>query len=181
MSALVKELVGRRALRGLSDRAIDPDVVGRLFEAAVLAPSCANKQPWRFVAVQSQPLLGVLQETFSEGNYWAKKAPLIVACWTHLDFDVRLPQGRDFALLDLGQAMMALQTQAQAEGLISHPFAGFDPVKAATILGLPEGAVLPALISVAFPGTEAGLNDKHREMEHSVRIRKPVAEVVSFA
>lgn len=154
--------------------------MNRLFEAAVLAPSCANKQPWRFVAVQAQPLLGELQGTFTEGNYWAKKAPLIVACWTHLDYDIRNPDGRDFALLDLGQAMMALQVQAQAEGLIAHPFAGFDMVKAAALLGLPEGALLPALISVAYPGSDAGLNDKHREMEKSPRTRKPLSEVVSF-
>ncbi len=155
-------------------------MVRRLFEAAVLAPSAANKQPWRFIAVQEATLLAALRESFSEGNYWAKKAPLIVAAWTHLDYDVRTPDGRDFALYDLGQAVMALQLQAQHEGLIAHPFAGFEAPRAAALLGLPEGALLPALISVAFPGSADHLSEKHRDGESSPRNRRPLEEIVSF-
>ena len=173
-------MTGRRALRGLSDRILDPTVVRRLFEAAILAPSAANKQPWRFVAVQEPKLLEELQATFSEGNYWAKKAPLIVAAWTHLDYDIRNPDGRDFALYDLGQAVMAFQLQAQHEGLVTHPFAGFDMPRAAALLGLPEGALLPALISVSFVGSTDHLSEKHRDGETAPRSRKPLEEVVSF-
>jgi len=176
----VKELAERRAFRGLSDKALDPAAVRRIFEAAVLAPSCANKQPWRFIAVQEPGLLDQLRGTLTDGNYWARKAPLLVAAWTHPDYDVRNPDGRDFALYDLGQAVMALQVQAQAEGLVTHPFAGFDMVRAREILGLPEGALLPALITVAFLGSDKELNDKHRELEHSPRNRKPLDEVVSY-
>jgi len=159
---------------------LDQGVVRRLFEAATLAPSAANKQPWRFVAVQEAGLLEALRATFSEGNYWAKKAPLVVAAWTHLDYDLRIPDGRDFALFDLGQAVMAFQLQAQHEGLVTHPFAGFNPVKAALLLGLPEGALLPVLISVSFLGTADHLNEKHREAETAPRTRKPLEEIVSF-
>ena len=125
-------------------------------------------------------MLDGLRGTFTEGNYWAKKAPLVIAAWTHLDYDARLPDGRDFALFDLGQAVMALQIQAQAEGLVSHPFAGFDTAKAASLLGLPEGALLPVLISISFPGTTEHLSDKHKEAETAPRNRKPLEEVVSF-
>jgi nitroreductase len=180
VTALQPSLVGRRALRGLAERALDPAVVRRLFEAAVLAPSCANKQPWRFVAIQEPALLEQLRDTFTEGNYWAKKAPLIVAAWTHLDYDMRLPEGRDFALYDLGQAVMALQVQVEHEGLISHPFAGFDVVRASKLLELPEGAILPALISVSFAGSADHLSEKHRDGESAARSRKPLDEVVSF-
>lgn len=180
MSSLVKELAGRRALRGLSDRSVDQGVVRRLFEAAVLAPSAANKQPWRFVAVQEAGLLEGLRATFTEGNYWAKKAPLVVAAWTHLDYDIRNPDGRDFALFDLGQAVFAFQVQAQAEGLVTHPIAGFDMPQAAALLGLPEGSQLVALIIVAHPGTDEHLGEKHKDAEHAPRSRKHLDEVVSF-
>ena len=180
MTAVHPTLTGRRAVRGLADRGLDPVVVRRLFEAATLAPSAANKQPWRFVAVQSASLLEELRVTFSEGNYWAKKAPLIVAAWTHVDYDIRTPDGRDFALYDLGQAVMAFQLQAQHEGLVTHPFAGFDMPKAAALLGLPEGALLPALISVSFAGSSDHLSDKHRDGETAPRNRKPLDEVLTF-
>ena len=180
MKALHPTLTARRALRGLAEQPLDAAVIRRLFEAATLAPSCANKQPWRFVSVQDPALLEQVRATFSEGNYWAKKAPLIVAAWTHLDFDVRLPDGRDFALYDLGQAVMALQVQAEHEGLITHPFAGFDAPRAIGLLGLPEGAILPALISVSFAGSADHLSEKHRDGETSPRNRKPLEEVVTF-
>jgi nitroreductase len=180
LSAVVKELTGRRALRGLADRSLDQAVVRRIFEAASLAPSAANKQPWRFVAVQSQPLLDNLRSTLTEGNYWAKKAPLLVAAWTHVDYDLSTPDGRQFALFDLGQAVMALQVQAQAEGLVTHPFAGFDTVKAAQILELPAGAQLPVLITVSHLGTSDHLSDKHKEAETAPRTRKALEEVVNF-
>lgn len=180
MTAIHPSLTGRRALRGLADRPLDPAVVRRLFEAATLAPSAANKQPWRFIAIQDALLLDEVRAAFSEGNYWAKKAPLIVAAWTHLDYDIRTPDGRDFALYDLGQAVMAFQIQAQHEGLVTHPFAGFDPTKVSQLLGLPEGALLPALISVSHAGSADHLSEKHRDVETSPRSRKPLEEIVSF-
>ena len=180
MSSLQPTLSARRALRALSEKSLDQTVVRRLFEAATLAPSCANKQPWRFVAVQEAGLLDQVRGTLTDGNYWAKKAPLLVAAWTHLDYDARLPDGREFALFDLGQSVLALQLQAQHEGLVTHPMAGFDAVKASAILGLPEGAILPVLISVSFPGPADHLNEKHRDGETAPRTRKPLDEVVSF-
>lgn len=180
MTTLHADLVGRRALRGLADRPLNPAVVQRLFEAAILAPSCANKQPWRFVAVQGESALEDLRATFTEGNYWAKKAPLVVAAWTDLDYDVRNPDGRDFALFDLGQAVMAFQVQAQHEGLVTHPFAGFDVARASSLLGLPEGAILPVLITVSFLGTDEHLSEKHQAGEKAARSRKPLDEVLSY-
>jgi len=180
VSALHPSLTGRRALRGLSDQALDPAMVRRLFEAASLAPSAANKQPWRFVAVQEPTLLESLRATLTEGNYWAKKAPLLVAAWTHLDYDIRNPDGRDFALFDLGQAVMAFQLQAQHEGLVSHPMAGFDSLRAVQLLGLPTGALLPVLIAVSFQGSTDHLSEKHRESETAARSRKPLDETVTF-
>lgn len=180
MNTIQADLVGRRALRGLADRPLNPAVVQRLFEAAVLAPSCANKQPWRFVAVRGEAALADLRATFTEGNYWAKKAPLVVAAWTHIDYDVRNPDGRDFALFDLGQAVMAFQVQAHHEGLVSHPFAGFDTARASSLLGLPEGAILPVLITVSFLGSSEHLSEKHRASESAPRNRKPLDEVLSY-
>lgn len=180
MSSIVPPLADRRALRALAERPVDQATVRRLFEAAILAPSCANKQPWRFEVIQQPTMLDGVRGLLTEGNYWAKKAPLVVAAWTHLDFDVRNPDGRDFALFDLGQAVMALQVQAQAEGLIAHPIAGFNMPETRTLLGLPEGSQILVLIPVGYPGSADHLSEKHRESEVSPRSRKPLDEVVRF-
>jgi nitroreductase len=41
----------RRSLRRFSARAIERDMLERLFRAAITAPSATNRQPWRFAAV----------------------------------------------------------------------------------------------------------------------------------
>ena len=177
---LINIIARRVSCRAYKSDPVPQEHLVHILEAARLAPSACNKQPWRFVAVQEKTLLEKIQGTFSDGNYWAKKAPMVIAAWTHLDYDARTPDGREFALFDLGQAVMALQVQVQTEGLVSHPFAGFDANKAKEILGLPDGAILPVLITVAHLGDDKDLGDKHKELEHSARSRVPLADVVSF-
>ena len=43
----------RFSCRALSDREIPHDVLGRIFEAARLAPTAVNKQPFKVWAIQS--------------------------------------------------------------------------------------------------------------------------------
>ena len=41
----------RRSVRAFADRPVERDLLERLFEAAITAPSSTNRQPWRFAAV----------------------------------------------------------------------------------------------------------------------------------
>ncbi len=178
--AILKTIEKRRAARALSEQPIPEDTLLRLAEAAGLAPSFSNKQPWRIVIVRAPDRLDELKTALSGGNYWAKKASAIAAFVTDLSWDGRLDQGRDYALFDLGQAAMAFQLQAVEEGLAVHPIAGFDAAAAKRILGIPESAVLETLVVLGYPGGDEGLNEKHKALEHSARVRKPLEEIASF-
>lgn len=46
-------LLSRRSVRRFRPRAVSPDVLERLLEAATWAPSAHNRQPWRFVVLAS--------------------------------------------------------------------------------------------------------------------------------
>ncbi|MEI6875926.1 MAG: nitroreductase family protein, partial [Spirochaetota bacterium] len=46
---LLPELVERRARRAIAPDPIPEETVTRILEAASLAPSCFNNQPWRIV------------------------------------------------------------------------------------------------------------------------------------
>ena len=52
----------RRTVRHFSDRPVDQRVVEHLIAAAGTAPSGANKQPWRFVAIQDPALKRTIRE-----------------------------------------------------------------------------------------------------------------------
>ena len=170
----------RRAYRALDERPIPEAVLLRLAEAACLAPSCMNNQPWRILTVRDPARLAGLRPALTKGNYWALRAPAIAAFVSRLEWDARLSEGRDYAFFDLGMAAMNYQLQAVEEGLVAHPIAGFDPVAAKRALGVPEAAVLLALVVLGYPGDPAGLSDKHRESEVAPRSRKPMDEVHAF-
>jgi nitroreductase len=48
---------GRRSTREFTAQAMDDDTIRRLIDAAVLAPSASNGQPWTFTVVRDQALL----------------------------------------------------------------------------------------------------------------------------
>ena len=52
----------RRAVRSYSNEPIDDATIRRLIDAAVLAPSAVNSQPWAFVVVQGKELLRSLSD-----------------------------------------------------------------------------------------------------------------------
>jgi nitroreductase len=173
---LLPELVARRALRSFAADPLPEDQVSRLLEAASLAPSCSNNQPWRMVAVSGDTLPS-LRETLNENNRWATRAPLIIVFATKASLDCRLDAGRDYAYFDLGQAAMALQLQATREGLYAHPIAGYAATKAAKAVGLPEDFVVLTFVIVGKPGDGSLLSERQIEGEKAPRQRKSLGEV----
>jgi nitroreductase len=174
-----KAIAARRAYRALDSAPIGKDLLTRLAEAAHLAPSSANNQPWRIITVIDPVRLEALKATLSAGNYWAKRSPAITAFVTDPDWSLRI-DGREFAYFELGMAAMAYQVQAVEEGLIAHPIVGFDAQAAKQVLAIPEKAVLEILMVLGFPGDTEGLSPKHLEMETSARSRKALGEVAAF-
>jgi len=177
--AIVHEIEVRRAYRAYSPEPVGKDVLVRLAEAAHLAPSSANNQPWRIVTVVDAQRLAALKDTLSAGNYWAKQAPVIAAFVTNPKWSMSLGE-RDFAFFELGMAAMAYQLQAVAENLIVHPMAGFNAQEAKRVLGIDDDAVLEVLMAVGRKGDGVGLSNKHMEIEHSARSRKPLDQIMSF-
>jgi len=81
---ILKEIDARRARRAYDERPVGSDVVDRILAAATLAPSCSNKQPWRFVVVDREPGLGRVRESLQPGNYCTflpSRITASTACW----------------------------------------------------------------------------------------------------
>ena len=58
----LESIRGRRSVREFSDRPVSQAVIEHLIAAAGSAPSGANKQPWRFVAVQDPEIKREIRE-----------------------------------------------------------------------------------------------------------------------
>jgi hypothetical protein len=48
------------------------------------------------------------------------------------------------------------------------------------IVVLDEEFIVITLVAVGYPGDDAYLNEKHQQLEHSPRIRKPESEVICY-
>lgn len=180
MTAILSALEGRRARRALSSEPIARGDVELLLAAAHLAPSCNNTQPWRFVAVDEPAVLAQVKEALPGGNYWAKRAPVIVAVASRRDLDCALSDSRDYFLFGCGMAVGNLMAQATSMGLVAHPIAGYKPEDVKAVLGVPSAYVLITLVIVGRPGDPADLSDKHRAIELGPRVRRPLSDVMSW-
>lgn len=180
MKELIHEINIRRAKRALSDKRIPDEIIHRLMTAATFAPSCFNNQSWRFLVVTEDEALKKIHGALSEGNYWVKKAPAVVVVATKPELGCRLSDRRDYALFDCGLATENLMLQSFKEGLYAHAIAGFDPFKIKAEFHIPDEYIVITLVAVGYPGDDASLGEKHKELEHSPRNRRPESEVICY-
>ncbi len=180
MAEIIQEIQDRRARRAYKESPVDRAVTERIFTAATMAPSCSNKQPWRFLVCDKDPALGKARHALNGGNYWAKVAPVLVVVTTRDDLDCQLDDDRNYAQFDTGMAVMGLMLQATREGLFAHPMAGFSPEKLREAFHIEEGTRVVTMIAIGHPGDGANLNEKHSESERSARERKPLDEVIQW-
>lgn len=177
---IVPEIEARRARRGYTDTPIDKDTIKRLFTAATMAPSCSNKQPWRFLVCDEPEGLEKAREALNGGNYWAKVAPVLVVVTTRDQFDCQLNDDRNYAQFDTGMAVMGLMMQATREGLYAHPMAGWDPATLREQFDIEPETRVVAMLAIGHPGDGSNLNEKHSQSESSERSRKPLEEVLQW-
>lgn len=178
--ALNAEIHTRRAFRAFSSRTVERNSILRILEAGHLAPSCMNKQPWRFIVIDDSEGLKRVQESLSEGNYWMKKAPVLIAAHATKRDDCTLNDRRNYYLFGTGLAVGFMIIQATQMGMVLHPVAGYNPIELKKLLQVPEEAVMITLMALGYPGDPETLGDKHRKIETGDRIRKSLDQVVSW-
>ncbi len=169
----------RRALRALEKATVTDDMVRELARNAGLAPSCFNKQPWRFVFVRDDKMLRRMFGALSRGNKWAERASMIVAAVSKADLDCVVGE-RDYYLFDTGMATALILLKATEMGLVAHPIAGFDEGKAREILDVPAGMRLITLIIVGKHAADPQelLNESQLEREHLRPPRLALEEIM---
>jgi len=176
----VKEAIEkRRAYRSLDPVEISTFLIKDLGETAQITPSCANKQPWRFVFVEDKDKLRKLFTILSEGNRWAEKASLIIAVFSKLDNDC-VVGGREYYLFDTGMAVAFILLRATELGLVAHPIAGFDEKRAKQILNIPEEMRLITLIIIGKHSKEVNpiLSESMKLGEKQRPPRRPLGEFI---
>jgi nitroreductase len=176
---LMEIIEKRRAYRSLGPIQIDESLVRDLATAASLSASCFNKQPWRFVFAYDNDVLSRLQGAMNKGNEWTRAASMIIAVASRRDMDCVVKE-REYYLFDTGMATAFMILKATELGLVAHPIAGYDELKAREILGIPADMTLITLINVGkhVMPANALLNEKQAEGENARPERLPLSEIM---
>lgn len=151
-----------------------------LLEAAGLAPSAYNIQPWTFLYAHRDDadwaqFLALLVE-FNQG--WARDASVLLFAVSK----TTMGQGEQVSpshshSFDAGAAWQNLALQAAHMGYAAHGMTGVDFARATTELGVPDDHRIEAAIAVGRPAPADRLPEFLRDKE-VVSGRKPVAEIM---
>ncbi len=159
----------------LSVREVEQETIARILDAARLAPSSRNRQPWRFVVVKGKEAVETLVTgAFNETNQVVKGAPVIIIACAHPDDIVQY--GTEYYLFDIGMAVENMLLAATDLGLVTHPMRGVDKDELKKILGIPPEVEFVIATPLAYP--REGSYEEAAKERLSQRTRKDLQELV---
>lgn len=170
------ELIQKRQ----SDRKYAPKPVARehilkCLEAARLAPSACNSQPWKFIVVDDRGLLGEISDAaIGMGmNKFTAQVPVMVAVvQERMNLSAKagaLVKDKDYSMMDLGIAVEHFCLQAAELGLGTCIMGWFDEKRIKKLLGVPRSRRVQLLISLGYPDSPI-----------RPKIRKDIEEISSW-
>lgn len=141
-------------------RAVEPEKLERILEAARLSPSACNAQPWRFVVI-TDPELAVKVGKATAGlgmNKFAKDAPVhILVVEESMNITSFLGakiKDKYFPLIDIGIATAHITLAAESEGLGSCILGWFDEKEIKKLTGIPANKRLLLDITIGYPAKD---------------------------
>ena len=161
MGSLMQIITRRHSVRGYRDKPVEREKILQIVEAARLAPSTSNVQPWRFIVVEDPKLRDDLVKKgmgIVVPNRWAKEAPIIIVLCAHLDWVVHQLGARtadlQYYLLDIGIAGEHMVLTATELGLGTCWIGWFRAKAIKKILNIPKGWKVAALVTLGYPKEE---------------------------
>ena len=165
-------ILERESIRSYNiKRKIPKDTLNRILNAGRLAPSAGNRQPWEFLLVSSEEMLGKIRPCYKAG--WFKEAPHILIvkgykdkAWTRAD------DGYNALETDLTIAMDHMILAAEYENIGTCWIAAFTPEILRKALELKDNEEIFAITPLGYymDGFQKKADKK----------RKPFEEVVKF-
>jgi nitroreductase len=144
------ELIEKRySVRAYKPDPVEDDKLQQVLQAARLAPTAANRQPFQFIVIHTAGREAELKRIYNRD--WFVQAPLVIcACGVPAQGWVR-KDGKNYSDLDVAIAMDHLILAAANLGLGTCWIAAFDPTAAREVLHLPDGVEPIAFTPLGYP------------------------------
>lgn len=157
-----------------SARAYKPDPVEdeklqQVLEAARLAPTAANRQPFQIIVIHTVGREAELKRIYNKD--WFVQAPLVICACGIPARGWRRRDGKSYCDVDVAIAMDHLILAAANLGLGTCWIAAFDPVAAREVLGLPDDVEPVAFTPLGYPADRPGPK-KRKALSELVRYER---------
>lgn len=165
----------RQSDRKYAPKRVDREDIVRCLEAARMAPSACNSQPWKFVVVDDRAKLAELSEAaIGLGmNRFTVQVPVLVAVVQEpMNMSAKagsLAKNKDYSMMDLGMAVENFCLQAAELGLGTCIMGWFDEKRVKKVLGVPRTRRVQLLIAMGHP-----------DAPNRQKVRKPLEEISSW-
>ncbi len=161
----------RQSTRKYSDRPVQRELIHQCIEAARLAPSASNSQPWKFIVVDNPELKQkVSKRTYSsvlKFNKFVDQAPVIIAITLEKEKTVtrlgRAIKNKEWRLMDVGIAAEHFCLQADELGLGTCMIGWFYEKEVKELLSIPKDTSIALMISVGYPVEGYRIREKTRK------------------
>ncbi|MFC2091232.1 nitroreductase family protein [Elusimicrobiota bacterium] len=182
------ELIKKRySCRKFSDKPVEKEKIVQCIEAARIAPSACNAQPWQFIVINDDSRIKEVSSKATSGIYrfarFIKDAPVLIVIiankGTFLAQAGSFIRNTNFYLLDIGIACEHIVLQATELGLGTCYIGWFNEKNIKTSLGIPKNMIVPLLICMGYPDDSYRSKDPIRHRAQSDR-RKPIENTILF-
>jgi len=168
----------RQSVRGYLNKEVEREKIERCLEAARLAPSASNSQPWSFIVIDEPKLKeAVAKETFSQlisFNHFSLQAPVLIILISErsgfLNKVAEAIKDKQFSLIDIGITAEHFCLQATEEGLGTCILGWFDEKGVKKLLNIPQQKRVELIITVGYPASNQIRPKK----------RKPIDKIKSY-
>ncbi len=160
----------RKSVRSYVSTPIPEDVLVKVLEAARLAPSAANLQPWHFIIVRDKDKRVSIAKACKYGKFLAESPVVIVGCGNK-------KTSPKWYAVDTTIALEHMVLAATALALGTCWIGSFNNEDIRKILMLPDEYEIVALIALGYSCDKI---DPLARIVHTVRPRKKLEEIISL-
>jgi len=139
----------RRSIRKFREKKIPKDILLKILEAGIWAPSGGNIQPWEFILITNKETIEKIK-LISPGLF-GNPVALIIVCINKERSRKGGRLGENIALMDVSMAAQNMMLMAYSLGIGSCPVASFNKTALKELLNTPEEVEPVLLISLGYP------------------------------
>ncbi len=176
MTKLLDLIRQRQSVRRYTDRPVEQEKLERCLQAAQLAPSACNAQPWKFIVVDEPGLVKeVARQTWNKlvaFNRFVEQAPVLIVITIEKSPLVPtiggIVKNKEYPLIDIGIAAEHFCLQATEEGLGTCMLGWFNEKPVQKLLGIPPKRRIGLIISLGYEPEDYRMREKIRKDKYKV-------------